>query len=319
MKHYKYSSIGQYRNWVKQAIEEAQYVGQDENNEPVFDKTIDLPKVPIYGAVKLHGTNAQIVYENGELYSLSRSRVLSVGNDNAGFAAFVDKNHDFILEHYGNTDFILSGEWAGKGIQSKVAISELEKDFYVFDMKVKVGDEWVKLNTVQLHCLIGFKTVYKPTTYLLEVDLNHPQDIIPELVRLTDEVEKRCPIAAALGVDGIGEGIVWSDFERKTKFKVKGEKHAGKSKVKTLPTVDPVKLQSIKDFVDYVLTTSRLQQGLEHVEELDIKHTGTYVKWVSSDVLKEESDTLLASGLGMKDVGRLLSDTARKFYFKEIR
>ena len=43
------------------------------------------------------------------------------------------------------------------------------------------------------------------------------------------------------------------------KDKVKGEKHSS-SKVKKLASVDVEKLNSIKDFVDYAVTESRLEQ-----------------------------------------------------------
>ncbi len=76
--------------------------------------------------------------------------------------------------------------------------------------------------------------------------------------------------------------------------------------------------KSIEDFVDRTVTENRLRQGLETLRRdgivTDMKATGDFVKWVSGDILKEESDVLEASGLTMKDVGSLLSTRARKWF-----
>jgi predicted restriction endonuclease len=97
---------------------------------------------------------------------------------------------------------------------------------------------------------------------------------------------------------------------------VKGEKHSS-SKVKKLASVDVEKLNSIKDFVDYAVTESRLEQGLGEIG-LDMKKTGEFLKWIKQDVFKEESDTLKENNLEMKDIGKELSNKARKWYYKVL-
>ena len=107
----------------------------------------------------------------------------------------------------------------------------------------------------------------------------------------------------------VGEGVVWSaelSPGEVVRFKVKGEKHSS-SKVKTLAAVDIEKLNNINEFVNYVVTENRLNQGIEQVftstgRGLDIKLTGEFVKWVTSDIAKEEIDTLVGNGLEFKDV-----------------
>lgn len=126
---------------------------------------------------------------------------------------------------------------------------------------------------------------------------------------------------------GVGEGVVWStrlDDGTVSSFKVKGEKHQS-SKVKTLAPVDVEKVNNAIEFVEKVVTISRLQQAAEAMLDrdgegtpiFDRKFLGVFIKWVSTDVLKEEADTLLASGLTMKDVGGKLSSKSRQWFFEQ--
>lgn len=90
------------------------------------------------------------------------------------------------------------------------------------------------------------------------------------------------------------------------------------SKVKTLAAVDVEKVKSIEEFVENTVTENRLKQGLEVLRRdgivTDMKATGHFVKWISSDIAREEADTLEASGLTMKDVGGKLSSKARTWF-----
>lgn len=119
----------------------------------------------------------------------------------------------------------------------------------------------------------------------------------------------------------VGEGIVWACGYKGVvhRFKVKGEKHSS-SKVKTLAPVDTEKIGTIKDFVEYAVTESRLNQGLEKVfpnsEPIDIKKMGNLIKWVVDDIIKEETDTLVVNGLEPKDVGKYVSTRVKEMFFK---
>jgi hypothetical protein len=119
---------------------------------------------------------------------------------------------------------------------------------------------------------------------------------------------------------GVGEGIVWTFKEPSgtLRFKVKGEKHSS-SKVKTLAAVDTEKLSSIDAFVELVVTDTRLNQGIEQVFTIESveptkKETGVFVKWVTSDIIKEELDTLSDNGLEPKDVMGRCSKKAAQWY-----
>ena len=84
---------------------------------------------------KIHGTNAQIfIYEeDGEkkLACGSRSRWLSPGDDNHGFAQFVYSNKDEFIEKLGIGRHF--GEWAGPGINNGEGLKE--KTIFLFNWR----------------------------------------------------------------------------------------------------------------------------------------------------------------------------------------
>ena len=146
MKHYKYTSIGQFRNIVK-----------DVN----FTYKEKLPTLTMTGTVKVHGTNASVVIKpDGSQYAQSRNNAITLENDNCGFARWAEFQKDCFLEFgglildfcegkYSGLDIVIYGEWAGKGIQKNVAVSELGKFFYIFGVKIVTGEEdgdhiWLK-------------------------------------------------------------------------------------------------------------------------------------------------------------------------------
>lgn len=345
----RYSNIEQYRNFIKTLIERATYVGKDEEGTPLYDYKTPLPTIPVHINVKLHGTNGCFAYKplTGEYWTQSRNRILSLQKDNDGMCAFMEKHRESLIQicqkiivnatNSGDIGDLVSeditiylyGEWAGKGIQDKVAISELEKSFYVFDAKIKgLGDEedskfWVSNLDLEVPTLYNKINIYNVNDFKIwssRIDLNFPEAILPLLEELRDEVEKRCPIAYELGVDGIGEGLVVStNFKgRKIRFKVKGEKHAGGSKPKELPKIDTEKLQSIREFATLVVSHSRVEQGIKEVGAVDESNTPDFLRWFANDVIKEHTDTLTDNNLLWKDVAKEVSNEARKLFFIKL-
>lgn len=328
MEMIEFPSIGQFRNTVKALKLRATYAGRDEDDNPIYDSTKALPVVTFTGTVKLHGTNAGITFNSatGELWAQSRTRVITPENDNAGFAAFVQNQEGKIREMFRqiepwfpNSTITLFGEWCGGNIQKGVAINGLEKMFVVFDMLV--DGEWAtNIDTIKTDPIWNMYRITEFPTYQVDIDFSDPDAIVNHLVDLTHSVEKKCPVGDFFHQQGVGEGIVWkTEFQGKVfRFKVKGEKHSA-SKVKKLATVDPEKLASIKEFVDYAVTENRLNQGIEQVfngtnREPEIKLFGEFVKWINNDVFKEESDTLESSGLTAKDVVKSVNSKALTWF-----
>jgi len=161
MKMIKFPSIEQYRSIVKIIKDQTAYIGKDSDGNAEFNYNIEYPQVRFYGTPKGHGTNGGISFNfrTGELWAQSRENIITVQKDNAGFAAFVERNkEDFIkmfhkikeLNYYNFRNFELNeptypivtifGEWAGPGIQKGVGISQIDKkSFFIFDIKITNG------------------------------------------------------------------------------------------------------------------------------------------------------------------------------------
>ena len=81
-----------------------------------------------------------------------------------------------------------------------------------------------------------------------------------------------------------------------------------------------LKVNSVKECVEKIITENRLQQGLEHLRLNNLEYIpeniGTFIKWVTSDAIREELDTIVESGLTPKDVGGVASKVARDWFFK---
>lgn len=330
----KYPSTGQFRNAIHNLRTALTFEGLDSQGQAIYNQVKDLPIIELIGTVKVHGTNGSLVmFEDQSIYCQSKERALAFGCDNAGFweaMQAVDKVKLFqdVKDTYQRLNgkeieypVIITGEWAGKGIQKGVAVSDVAKFFMVFG--IKVADKWqpsedythIKSPEDRIFNAFDFET------YHIKLDLNSPQYIQNELIRITEQVEQECPVGKQLGSLGIGEGVVWKPAKEFSDnsgywFKVKGEKHSS-SKVKKLASVDAEKLSSVKEFIDYAVTESRLEQGATEVG-LDITKVGAFIGWMNKDIYKEEADTLRASGLEMKDVGKAIADKSRKFYLNKI-
>jgi hypothetical protein len=162
IKMHKFPDIEQFRNAIYNVKYRAQYAGKDENGDPIQDETLPLPILNYRGTVKLHGTNGGVSYDNIRgLNVQSRENIITPQKDNAGFATFVyskrmvwvdlikqlAKEYDVDLD---SNTIIVFCEWVGKGIQSKVGISKMDKSVFIFsNAKVVPFDEnmspyWVK-------------------------------------------------------------------------------------------------------------------------------------------------------------------------------
>lgn len=340
----KFPSIEQFRTIVSNVLRHFNFVGLDETGEAIYDVTKPKPILKFKGTVKLHGTNAAVSYNTkGDLWYQSRENIITPEKDNAGFAFFAESNRDeflrLILEiaereniNRNENTITIYGEWCGGNIQKGVGITNLPKSFFIFGVKVSpiVADEeeakskpayWVDYDYLRspdnkIYNILDY------ATYEIDIDFNMPQLVQNKLSELTLAVEEECPVAKAFGFSGIGEGIVWMVELNGVvyRFKVKGEKHAGSSKVKTLANVNVEKLESIRDFIDYAVTQGRFNQAIENTfpndEPINVKKMGNIIRWVVNDIIKEESDTLVENNLEPKDVNSHVSSKVREMFFK---
>lgn len=319
----KYPSIEQFRNIVRKVKDRHDFIRMDDNFKPVYQHTSKYPVLKFMGTVKLHGTNAGIVkYGNGVLDYQSRERVLSLDQDNSGFMnAMIELNWNSFLERFSFKDSVaIYGEWCGGSIQKGVALNQLSKMFVIFG--VKVDDVWVDLPKDFHFNSVGVYNILQFPTFEIDIDFENPELSQNKMIELTLEVEKECPVGSYFGVIGIGEGIVFTNPEdQDLKFKSKGEKHSV-SKVKVLNSIDTELLENIKDFIEMSVTDNRLNQGLEYIKETnpnyDIKQIGLFLSWVVKDVLKEESDNIIANNLDEKKVKNAIVQKARNYFLEKL-
>jgi hypothetical protein len=313
MSHSKYSSIDSLRiclNDIKYYYEKNNY----SNSE----------KIQFYGTVKLHGTNGSVGYNNiDKLWCQSRTSIITPKKDNMGFAEFIEKNNDkimnliFIIKDKYNINLdthsiIIFGEWCGNGIQNNVAINQMEKFYAIFDIKiVEINDKEnayyldSKFPEIKSDTETRIFNIHEFKTYNITFDIENLNDIQNELTEYITEIEKQCPFAEYFGIKGIGEGIVFRYYfndKNRFIFKVKGEQHkVSKEKVKIELT--PEKLSSYNNFIERVVTENRFQQALEYIYKINPtletynkkpmqKDISTIIEWIMNDIIKEENDII---------------------------
>lgn len=307
------------------------------------------------GTIKLHGTNAGLRRYKKKYQAQSRNNIVDVGNDNAGFAAFVesvpkenwdklfnlaaqwwregklDQDHSYDPRPHAQ-DITFYGEWIGKGIQKNAGVCEIpDKQWVIFGLCI--DGNWTTtrpsshgfglydagLRKHNVHDILDAET------FVVDIDFSNPEAAIPELMKRTDIVAEKCPWAKRFGINGPGEGIVWKAREWPCEtdfwFKTKNKKFMASAPKKTI-AVNPEKVRNIEECVDVVLTENRLSQGLDYLSEqnldLEPKNIGTFLMWVAKDVKKEESDTIAANNLEWKEVHKAVSKRAREFILERI-
>jgi len=309
-----FPSINQFRSTVKAERDWAAY------------HNVAPRKRVFVGTVKLHGTNAGISLLDGQIVYRSRTREITPDDDNSGFARHMSAHEAALREMLSaiGDDVSIFGEWCGAGVQSSVGISAEQKLFVTFALRIN-GD-WVFTKSLPSLPDARIFNVFDFPHWELEIDFDKPEQAQNELVSLTEAVEAECPVAKAFGHCGIGEGIVWTpaDGDRDSRywFKVKGEKHSA-SKVKVLAAVDVERFRQRDELIAAIVTENRLRQGLDiHVNEfgreIDIRFIGDYLRWVFNDVAKEEADMIAASGFEQKELGKGISDIAKRFYIAAV-
>lgn len=347
--HYKYPSINQYRHFVKDVTHLTRYQGDDENGKAIYNMLTPLPTIHLTRSVKTHGTCASITLdiESKTMWAGSPKRILEEDmpdhkvyeegeprpkkKDNAGFTKFVNHNCADVLRMFNRIKeahpeetkegrITIFCEWAGGSIQKGVGISGTEKFMNVFEYHI--NDDTFLPDIGLTEGLDGIYNIHDFGTALFSIDLNEPQDYVNSMVDACLAVEDLCPIGVFFGKEGIGEGHVYSTVYKgvRLRFKVKGEKHSN-SKTKNLAPVDPEKLASIKEFVDYCYTENRFEQGLEKVfqgDDIEVRRVGEFLGWVTRDILKEESDTLEASGLTKKEVTKPGTNKAKAWFGQKV-
>jgi len=300
----------------------------------------DVPSSVKYGAkIKLHGTNAAVrISAKGDVVAQGRNRDIFVGEDQFGFAGFVDKNDSdwrvaatkFLTAlSLQRDDVVVHGEWAGPGIQKKDAVSTLAKKYF-FIFAVQVGDamytdpDVIEAAVPDLDNLLVLPWFIEVPNMMNFADASLCDYFASWANRQANIIGERDPfIEEIFGVEGPGEGLVFvpmaQGIDRNVysalTFKAKCEGHGAKAG----PAVvrDLVIPKGVEDFVKTFVTEARCEQAVSEGcgGIATLEKTGDFLKWIGQDVAKESGEELSEMDLEWKQVQKYVI-TAAKLWFR---
>ncbi|MGB3531950.1 MAG: RNA ligase family protein [Microcoleaceae cyanobacterium] len=299
------------------------------------------PKLTYRAKIKLDGTNAAVqVFSDGSIIAQSRSRIITPSNDNIGFAQWLSDCQDVFSACAQSEHMTIFGEWCGKGIQKRTAISKIDRQiFAVFAIgfggiagafsRLEVNPEKIATYLPQ------HKDIYVLPFYgeSFTVDFGDETSLKEAIAYLNDQVEtveQTDPwVKATFDIEGLGEGLVLYPEAHSTVegleynqllFKAKGLKHQV-VKTKQPVQLDPELAKNVDEFVTLFVTPNRLEQGLTEAcqGELAMSQIGNFLKWFCLDVQKESVAELVAANLTWKDVNKAVSKAAREWYIAKVQ
>ncbi len=329
-------SIKKFIDTVHDVRHQTYYIETLEDGTIVTDETKELPVLNFICTEKLHGTFAGVEFDKStkEITALSKGNVITPEKDNAGFAMFVETNKEYFKEMLdsipGNwSKIMLTGEWAGPGIQKGVGINEIpQKTFFMFGIRFKIDKyEWVRFPESILDIIAEFgpdtvRSIFEFKTWEIKADYNNP--CADEFNKIRDEVDKESPVAKSYGITGTGEGIVCVAYnkDKRLVFKHKGESHSKVHKKKQPKQKDP-KEQEKQEFADKVTPGWRLEQAVQEVCDTNnggyptMKDMGPVIKWVIQDIIKEETELFKEYNFSVKDIQKYVSVIVRDWFKQE--
>ena len=295
-------------------------------------------QINLYGTPKLHGTNIGIIFKsNGEYTLQTRNRIITKDNDHFGFYKWMTQDKiNYIYNHFKYLfdnrkikAIIVYGEFAGKGVQKGVAISQIERFYAPFAVRIITDkdDYYIKPRSMDFNLWNDELRIYNLFNPKYFVKVNVDKSNLEEVINIIDEYVKECEVedkfAIAFGMEGIGEGIVW-DYEIDGKtyfFKTKIDEFKTKAqKVNKNKTIDEIKED--KKIIEYCLNEYRLRQGIEYMNEngIDtiIQNIKDFITWVVEDTIREEERFILDNGLNEKRVRKLVGTEAAKWYKQQL-
>lgn len=301
------------------------------------------------GTIKLHGTNATLVFRDSSTTPTyqSRNRIITLANDNQGTVAHLPTAVVVplvrrITHIHGSPRFaeiMLAGELCGVGIQNGVAVSTMPRFFCVFGICIDgVWVDMARYASVEVPEARVFN-IMNYRTWEVKISLaGNTSAVYQQMMAYTEEVGKRCPFAEKFvdaegaQVVGPGEGIVWTlipedshDASVKmalTNFKTKTDAFVTTSRTPKAPqnpaAVDASVLAA--RFVEYAVGERRLEQGVEYMREMrrpfEKQNVGEFMKWVVEDTVREEVGAMIEMGADEKIVRKLVARRAGKFWVK---
>ena len=269
--------------------------------------------------------------------------MISVDDDNMGFAKFVDSLDTNIYNDSGNI-VVLYGEWAGQGIQSNDAITKIDRKIFAPFAVVIYNNDGdtamsIKTDTADVRNVVeaaGLSdhpdVVVIDTIDTIDINFNGEE---PEVQAVADALNEKIKefetvdtwVKDVFGVEGPGEGFVvtpqtddYEDFYNWS-FKIKTEAHSVNKSSKSVITKAEAS-KDVLDFVDRFVTSARLEQAVSELggdDEMDMTKMGDFLKWMGQDVKKESVDELEASDLEWKNVSKHLTNKSRMWFMNRYK
>ncbi|KAF8206457.1 hypothetical protein K438DRAFT_1817236 [Mycena galopus ATCC 62051] len=334
--HIAYPSTPNFKNFKTDYVRALDWNGAwEEGSEVEASRRRPPTRATFFGTVKLHGTNATIVFRNGNARHAqiqSRSWVIEdTKKDNCGTYALLSKAPlssliDQILAVRGQGDFFqeiyICGEIAGKGVQKGVAIVAMERFFAIFN--IRIDGRWVDMRQYK-DCGLPEHRVFNVAqykTFEVDIDFRQPTTEVHDLMdKYTAEVYDACPFGAAFG-------IVWTMV--RSPYMDESDGREFDETVLKEKNVDPQTANAVAQFADYALAERRYEQGIEYLEGeqarqgltingYDVKLTGAFIKWVTDDAIKEERNEMVRLGVPEKDARKEVSARARLWYARKSK
>jgi RNA ligase len=326
----KFPKIFQFADMLQRVTELHDYAGKIDNI-PQYEHISPYPTLTFVGRAKLHGINCAFGLESGSQDLVIQTReqevdINSLSLANHGFEAFCKEREQIMIEicqRYEFKEFIrVYGEFCGGHIQAKVGVSKLPKMFVAFaiciDGKFQFNylPRWM---TSDIDYVLG-------SNYEVTIDINHPELSQDTLIKATNEVVQQCPFAFDYGVEGPGEGIVWTcvDYLNRgipLQFKTKNADLSA-FKGRTVADYDVLTLSSVDDFCSRALTPARIEQGKQYLQQsgktVDASNTGYFVAWIVNDVITEQQLTMEKNKISKSCAKKALKDNAIILYKESI-
>lgn len=302
--------------------------------------------IHLIGTVKLHGAHADVVVSSNDDIRFQSRNIsnLTAKNDVFGFAAAMlplkatlltlrnriyarfnelCPESEIQLEH----PLIIAAEWIGPGIQEKVAISKLASPMFVI-VSININNSWVDDELYgDIHDEAnGIYHISKGGFYHREFDLETPEESFSELQVLADAVELECPFAHALGITGLGEGIVWKPTSPRSLagnasfwLKSKGPSFRTRPLPKRKAESN---LEYVREFAGSVLNEMRLEQAWQYMEEMKIPKTKAgvvpYMGWLVEDVKTEEKTVIEEENIDWRALKREIEKIGKEWYMRRL-
>ena len=316
---------------------------------------------------KIHGTNIGVSFDiiegkvdRDSMIPQSRNQELyEPSSNNYGAYTFMTERTDTLADI---ADYVLSnikdikdckkvyifGEYAGKGIQAKSALTNVDKKFLPFATVTFVDAEensyevlyndfdtsefrdiWRRARAKDILPLGAYQF---EGIYVRAEGQSNLSELCNHWVKRVEELEKNSPFGNYLGVpNNIMEGVViniWDTYHRgqlnkpSYKVKVKGDEHkASGVKVKRRQAKELNDKEN--ELLKLATDVGRFEQAVsvlfkEKSKDIEFTGIGDYLKWINQDIQVELKDLIEDPEVSYKNIQKDVARQAKAFFVKAM-